>query len=69
MAQTTGVKHFVYSTLFSIKRVSNGKYTKCTGFDNKEALAQLAFKELPLVTTISGCALCCTPPLRSHQAY
>ncbi|GAA5994192.1 uncharacterized protein JCM10292_001924 [Rhodotorula paludigena] len=52
--KTTGVQHFVYSTLFSIKRVSNGKYTKCTGFDNKEALAQLAFKELPLVTAISG---------------
>lgn len=51
-AEKSGVKHFVFSSLPSITKASNGRYSKVYHFDFKSQIDQWARERLPAVTTL-----------------
>ncbi|GAA6028865.1 hypothetical protein JCM8097_007439 [Rhodosporidiobolus ruineniae] len=51
-AKAAGIAHFVYSTLPSISKASDGTLTKCRTFDAKPEVAANAKEQLPAVTEV-----------------
>lgn len=51
-AEKAGVQHFVFSSLPSITKASNSRYSKVYHFDFKDQIDQWARERLPAVTTL-----------------
>ncbi|GAA6011837.1 hypothetical protein JCM10207_004261 [Rhodosporidiobolus poonsookiae] len=50
--KSVGTKHFVYSSLPSVSKLSSGKLTHAVHYDSKAAVAEYALKQLPAVTLL-----------------